>query len=252
MTSASPSLQPSQSVNTSSVRCRTEQIIDELLASFPQPEVLSHDQRRGVIARYAAVLEGNFIYWMTGAYLSVKTEESRAIIAGNLLEEVRDCHPGMMQRFAAAAHAAPSNSDFQAVCRDLLNVRLFVSRLSTVRLLLMMAFFEGLIQRFMAFLAELGTLQGSAEQEYTDIHGVCDIGHTDGLFRVLAAEMACAPPEPEANLFEGVLLLRALIRTIVHGDDSRDPVGGVSDMSAGLQRDMSRSRSPEQAYGPAR
>jgi hypothetical protein len=39
--------------------------IDDLLASFPKPEHLSAAQRRGIIARYTAVLEGNFIYWMT-------------------------------------------------------------------------------------------------------------------------------------------------------------------------------------------
>src|SRR6266567_9028438 len=117
--------------------------IHDLLASFPNPEQLSPDQRRGVIARYTAVLEGNFIYWMTAAYLAVKSEESRLIIQGNLHEEVRDCHPGMLRRFAVAAHAAPTDSDALAVSRDLMNVRLFVGRLSGVRVVLMMAFFEG-------------------------------------------------------------------------------------------------------------
>jgi len=227
MTSASPGLQATPAIYGASLRCQTERIIDEILASLPKPELLSADERRGIIARYAAVLEGNFIYWMTGAYLSVRTDESRAIILENLHEEVRDCHPGMMRRFAAAAHAAPTESDFLAVSRDLMNVRLFVGRLSPVRLLLMMAFFEGLIQRFMAFLAELGQRQGSAEMEYTDVHGVCDIAHTDGLFRALAAEMASAPPEPEADLFEGVTLLRTLIGTIVHFDGTRGPVSAL-------------------------
>jgi crotonobetainyl-CoA:carnitine CoA-transferase CaiB-like acyl-CoA transferase len=81
----------------------------------------------------------------------------------------------------------------------------------------MMAFFEGFIQRFMAFLAELARRQGSAEQEYTDVHGVCDVAHTQELFHALAAEMALNPLEPATNLFEGVELLCALIRTIVDG-----------------------------------
>src|SRR5271169_2585376 len=44
--------------------------IDDLLGSFPDPGQLSVNQRRGIIARYTAVLEGNFIYWMTATYLS--------------------------------------------------------------------------------------------------------------------------------------------------------------------------------------
>ena len=44
----------------------------------------------------------------------------------------------------------------------------------------MMAFFEGFIQKFMAYLAELAAAQGSTEFEYTDVHGVCDVTHTPG------------------------------------------------------------------------
>lgn len=185
---------------------------------MPDPESLSAEQRRGIVARYAAVLEGNFIYWMTGAYLTARTEESRSIILENLREEVRDCHPGMMRRFAAAAHACPTDSDFLAVYGDLSTVRLFVGQLSPVRLLLMMTFFEGFIQRFMAFLEGVATRQGSVEVEYTQVHGVCDVAHTEGLFRALAAEMALDSAERHADMFAGVGHLRALIETIVHGD----------------------------------
>jgi Iron-containing redox enzyme len=227
MTSASPGLQATRWVRGASLRWRTECIVDEVLASLPKPELLSADQRRGIIARYAAVLEGNFIYWMTGAYLSVRTEEARSIVLENLREEVRDCHPGMMRKFAVAAHAAPTQSDFRAVSAELTNVRLFVGRLSAGRLLLMMAFFESFIQRFMIFLAELGDRQGSIEQEYTQVHGVCDIAHTEGLFRALAVEMGCGPLESEADLFEGVDLLRALIQTIVHPGATQNSVGAL-------------------------
>jgi hypothetical protein len=155
-----------------SIQEHIQYAIDGLLGSFPDPEQLSADQRRGIIARYTAVLEGNFIYWMTAAYLSVSSEEARSIILDNLREEVRDCHPAMLRKFAIAAQSVPTDSDALAVYRDLTNVRLFVGRLSGVRTVLMMAFFEGFIQRFMAYLWELARQQGSVEQEYTDVHGV--------------------------------------------------------------------------------
>jgi hypothetical protein len=68
-------------------------------------------------------------------------------------------------------------------------------------------------------LAELAQRQGSAEKEYTDVHGICDIAHTQELFRALEAEIAlaqgsCEPPE---NIFEGVDLLRMLIQKIAVG-----------------------------------
>ena len=171
-----------------------------------------------MIARYTAVLEGNFIYWMTGAFLAARSEDARSIILENLHEEVRDSHPEMLRRFALAAHAVPTDVDASAVYRDLTKVRLFIGRLSGVQILLTMAFFEGFIQRFMAYLADLAERQGSSEMVYTDVHGVCDITHTQELFRALEAEMALDPPAPETDLFEGVDLLRGLLRTIVHSD----------------------------------
>ena len=200
---------------TAPIEAHIDQAIDDLFAWLPNPEHLSVEQRRGIIARYTAVLEGNFIYWMTGAYLAVGSDEARAKIIDNLREEVRDCHPGMMRRFAIAAHAVPTVADAEAVHRNLMKVRLFIGRLSAVPIVVTMAFFEGFIQRFMAYLADLAQRQGSTEMEYTDVHGVCDVTHTQELFRALDAEMALAPPMPANEMFEGVELLRTLIQNIV-------------------------------------
>ena len=208
-------LTPSQS-RLATTHEQIDQAIEHLLASLPDPEQLSADERRGIMARYAAVLEGNFIYWMTGTYLSVRSPEAQAIIIDNLREEVEGNHPGMLRRFAVAAHATPSESDRLVVDRELQNVRAFVARLSGVKLVLMMAFFEGFIARFMAYLADLATRQGSTEQEYTEVHGICDIAHTQDLFRAFEAEtlVAADPPTP-TTLLEGVEVLQTLIETII-------------------------------------
>jgi len=215
MTSEAVCVVRSNESKIASIQGYIDRAIDDLLASLRNPGELSAEERRGIIARYTAVLEGNFIYWMTGAYISVGSDEARAKIMDNLREEVRDCHPGMMRRFAIAAHAIPTDADAQAVYRDLMNVRFFIGRLSAVPILVTMAFFEGFIQRFMSYLAELAQRQGSAEMEYTDVHGVCDVTHTQELFRALEAEMVLAHPLPEKEMFEGVELLRTLIKSIV-------------------------------------
>lgn len=199
----------------SSIQQDVNHAIDELLTALPDTKQLSDDERRGIIARYTAVLEGNFIYWMTGAFLAVASDKARRIILENLREEVRDSHPRMLRTFALCAHAAPTDTDAYAVYRDLTNVRLFVGRLSACRIITMMAFFEGFIQRFMPYLAELARAQGSSEFEYTDVHGVCDVVHTQELFNALEAERALHPPDSTADLFEGVTLLRTLIQSIV-------------------------------------
>jgi hypothetical protein len=199
-----------------SIQRQIASITDELIQQLPNPSHLTAEQRRGIIARYSSVLEGNFIYWMTAAYIAVKSEEVRPILAENLSEEIRDAHPVMLRKFTIAARAFPSEADALSVHRELTSVRLFLGKLRGVQSVLTMAFFEGWIQRFMGFLADLARAQGSLEREYTDVHGVCDISHTAELFRALQLEMAANPISPDADLFEGVDLLRKLIIVIVH------------------------------------
>src|ERR1700680_132545 len=132
MSTLASGLQTLDRSHTESIQEHNDRVVDNLLTSLPHAKLLSAIERRGIIARYTAVLEGNFIYWMTGAYLSVRSEEARWIILENLREEVRDCHPGMLRRFTMAAHAAPKDSDTLDVYRNLSNVRLFIGRLSPV------------------------------------------------------------------------------------------------------------------------
>lgn len=206
---------PATPALVSAVRPQIETMIDDLIGSLPLPARLTAEQRRGIIARYSAVLEGNFIYWMTATLIAVESEEAKPILLENLHEEVRDAHPVMMRKFALAANAFPTDADALAVDRDLTRMRRFMGKLSSVQSLLAMAFFEGFIQKFMAYLAELARAQGSTEMEYTDVHGVCDIAHTNGLFCAFEVEEAGHPLDPGKDLFEGVNLLRTLLETIV-------------------------------------
>jgi hypothetical protein len=200
-----------------SIQQRIMTVVDDLIMSLPDPERLTADKRRGIIARYTTVLEGNFIYWMTATNLAVQSDEARPIILENLYEEVRDSHPVMLRKFAIAAHAFPKDEDALAVDADLTNVRLFLGKLRGVQSLLTMAFFETFIQRFMPYLADLAAAQGSNEMVYTDVHGVCDVAHSQGLFQAASLEMSLNPVDSDQDIFEGVGLLCSLIRSIIQG-----------------------------------
>jgi DNA-binding Lrp family transcriptional regulator len=200
-----------------SIQPKIETMIDELSASLPDLKQLTSEDRRGIIARYTAVLEANFIYWMAATLISVQSEGARPHLLENLHEEVREAHPVMLRRFAIAAHSFPTDTDALAVDEDLTKVRKFLGKLSAVQSLATMAFFEGFIQRFMGYLADLATAQGSTDMEYTDVHGVCDIAHTQGLFDALSEETEVNPLPAGADILEGVHLLRTLIQTIVFG-----------------------------------
>ena len=189
--------------------------IDKLISALPRVADLTAEQRRGIVARYTAVLEGNFIYWMTATLLAVKSKDAEPHILENLHEECRDSHPAMLRRFAIAAHAFPTDTDALIVDADLTKVRLFLGRMQGVPSLITMAFFEAWIQRFMPFLTDLALALGSTDREYTDVHGLCDIAHSQELFDSVGMEMAVNPAAPQVDIYEGVDLLTSLIHTIV-------------------------------------
>ena len=82
--------------HTTKAQEQIEKEINNLIAWLPDPAQLSNDEGRGIIARYSAVLEGNFIYWMSATYLRSVLRRLKREIEENLLEEVKDNHPGML------------------------------------------------------------------------------------------------------------------------------------------------------------
>jgi hypothetical protein len=193
-------------------------LVERILASLPESQTLTALERRGIIARYAAVLEGNFIYWMTAAYLSVKSQEAHTIIDENLREEVRDNHPGMLRKFAMEARAVPAEADILAVHANVQEVRVFLGSLNSEQILPMMAFFETFIQGFMPYLADLAAKQGSVERTYTDVHNVVDIGHAQELYRALDAELRLTGETHAESILEGVEILNKVIKSIISGE----------------------------------
>src|ERR1700677_4885488 len=106
-------LMPQQTKNHSldtSIPQQINSMIDNLMASLPASTQLASEERRGIIGRYTAVLEGNFIYWMTATLLAVQSEDARPIILGNLHEEMREAHPAMMRGVAIVAQALPTET----------------------------------------------------------------------------------------------------------------------------------------------
>src|SRR6185369_3631153 len=83
--------------------------VRDIMGSLPSISKISRREARAIVARYTAVLEGNFIAWMTSAHIASTSKISCSIIRKNLEEELRDNHPGMLRRFAIAANAAPTN-----------------------------------------------------------------------------------------------------------------------------------------------
>src|ERR1700744_5872286 len=110
----------------SSLQEKITGVIDGLIKNLPDPKQLNSAQRRGIVARYSSVLDGNFIYWMTASLISVKSDEAKEELVENLHEEVKDAHPDMLRRFAIEAHSFPNDKDALAVHDEVTRVRKFL------------------------------------------------------------------------------------------------------------------------------
>lgn len=200
--------------------------VDVLIDSLPPARELTRLGRRNIIARYTSVLEGNFIAWMTAALLAARSEQAIAILKENLNEEICDNHPGMLRRFAIAADAVPDCHDYLAVSAGLESVRQFVATTDGVRIMVMMAFFECFISKFMDYLATLAKEQGSAEFVYTNVHGPLDIVHSQQLYVAIEHELG-APGLHELSLETlvlGIPLLSRLVADIIGHEVARPRV----------------------------
>ena len=96
-----------------------------------------------------------------------------------------------------------------------MNVRLFIGRLAAVPIVVDDGLLRGLHPALHAVPRRARQAAGVVGLEYTDVHGVCDITHTEELFSALETELALAPPLPPSETFEGVELLRTLMQNIV-------------------------------------
>jgi hypothetical protein len=123
MTSSTLSPELQNSSVEAFIKPKIESLIEEQISSLPTPGSLTSEERRGIIARYTAVLEGNFIYWMTATLISVKSEGAKPHILENLDEEVREAHPVMLRKFAIEAHAFPTDTDSLVVDEVTLLIR---------------------------------------------------------------------------------------------------------------------------------
>jgi len=206
---------------TAPIQEHIDRAIQELFASFPNPDRLSAAE---------AVRDHRPLH--RGARGQLHLLDDRRLSLRRVDGGARD-HPQQPPRggsrqpsrdAATVRHgraAIPTDRDALAVSRHLHGVREFVGRLSGARIVIMMAFFEGFIQRFMPISRSSPDARAPRRRSTPMCTAVCDVAHTQELFHALEAELALIGVPPTAALLEGVGLLTALLQVIVHGEEGR-------------------------------
>ncbi len=150
----------------------------ELVRTYLKPiEVVSADDAKEIIARYAAAVEGNFTSWMGAALIYARTPQGEFAAKENLVVEIKDDHPGMLREFARQAQAEPSLVHYKKVNQSVSSMRRFIGMGNGLEALTVMATLENTSAVFVPYLAALAIKRDSMDLQYTDVHGVADINH---------------------------------------------------------------------------
>ena len=131
------------------LRQRVAAVMDDLMSQLPNPEMMDREMRsrrssRGTPRFWKAT---SFIESDHGNLLGHPRRGCAARFDRDLHEEVRDSHPAMLRRFAMAANAFPRDTDAMAVSPSYPGPPV-PRQTAGCAIALMMAFFEGYIQRF--------------------------------------------------------------------------------------------------------
>src|SRR3989344_8007789 len=156
------------------LKVKMDKAINEVRSFLPSHQKLSKEQAIKIIQRYTASIEGNFLSWMSGASISVRSVISRFAVDENLWVEIKDNHPGMLRKFAINCKAEPNSEDYRYSERETNSIRELVSELSGIKTISLMATLENTSSAFIPFLAELGKKLGCKDFTYTNVHGEAD------------------------------------------------------------------------------
>lgn len=194
--------------------------VKEVMGLVSSISLVSAEDAKKIIKRYAAGIEGNFIAWLSSAHICVKSNKGRNIINENLQVEIGENHPAMLRNFAKECNAEPNSEDFQYIEKEILDIRKYVSELSGVKNIALMACLESILFAVMPTLANFGKFLGCKDFMYTIIHGEVDEDHAKEFIDALNDEALLVGMSSE--LQESINLLVLLFKRIFTLDLNKD------------------------------
>ena len=116
-----------------------------------------------------------------------------------------DSNTVMLRKFAVSADAVPTDTDALVVDSDLTKVRLFLGKLQGGPIPFDDGFFRELYSAVHVLPGSpCGGPGGPVRWSTPMSTGVCDIAHSEGLFRAVTLEMSVNPVPPDTDLFEAL------------------------------------------------
>lgn len=165
-----------------------ESLKEKVRSTLKPIETVSVEEARGIISKYTAAIEGNFIPWMAAALISQQSVQAEYATKENLIVEINNNHQGLLREFAKHAKAEPSLEHYQAVQENVFVIQKKVAAGHGLTILTIMTALETSSEVFIPYLATLARKIGSTNLQYTTIHGIADQVHADQFLWALSYE----------------------------------------------------------------
>jgi hypothetical protein len=187
----------------------------EVCAFLPNEALLSEQQCRQILARYAAAIEPNFTYWLSAAVISAKSLQGRFAACENLEAEIKENHRGMLRAFVAQARALPDDAAQKEVQLIVNQCQELIGQLNGTVTFAVMAILENTSALFIPFIERIGKRLGVTDLTYTRAHGEADIEHANQFIWALEREIE-QDDAWQKHIAAAELLTKAVLETLFH------------------------------------
>jgi len=186
----------------------------EIREYLPAESTLTDAERRRILRRYAAAISGNFISWMAAAITCCRSVEGRYAAEENVRVEVAENHPGMLRNFVLGSGAVPAPDDYAYVDCYVTDVQREVSQMSGLFLTCLLGILENTSAEFIPWLAAISKSLGNQDFQYTDVHGLADVGHAEQFRWALEKESALYP-NAESEIAQAISIAVKFLKGIL-------------------------------------
>lgn len=166
--------------------------IQEVSAMLYPAKHLAEDDKKEILARYTAAFKPNFIAWMAGAEKACQSEYGRYACAENIVCEVSENHPGMIEDFVKPIECMPEKVHFEYIQEEVQSLwdilgNALKSKQGVVWVT-MMWILEHTSAAFIPYIEEFALSLWETDTTYTQVHGEADIAHADQFSKAMFEE----------------------------------------------------------------
>ncbi len=155
---------------------------------LPSIATLESEVLTDIVLTFADTIRPTFIPLLTLTWLRATSSEAQRACRENLQDELKDDHPGMLDRFVAPLRSTEPNYARRMEAKQRADALLTYTQRSALYGVSVLALLEHTSAAFIPWLGDAGRKLKLADFTYIQVHGEADIAHAEDLTQALVHE----------------------------------------------------------------